>query len=218
MKVFSKKKWLILFIIQMVLAGWALFRLFVPGTMRDSLQYEIEAKYAGSIVARAQTMCDEYKYREDDEMLRDPIAHSGGFYFKHIPIASGVAISFDMSRGGKIIIKPSCIQIEEERYFKNHYFNRFDWTMTPSKQNEMYNLFEQTILKDIPYKTNRSRFIECLNFLRYAMFQLVLILFPLVPITILWVLWRFLKARLQVSKSRKARCSPWRIGDGSFSL
>lgn len=188
---FTNRDWLILCIVQLILSGWAFMRLLFPGTMRDSMQYQIAPEFASQIDVNALSMFNEHPSISNDRTNRKPIKCQQSLYYRHIPISRETTISFELSMGEECLVKPICIQIIDEKFMRNHYFNRLDRTMTLTKQNDIYRVFEKRILGDIPYEASRSDFAENLNFIRYSLFQLALIMLPLLPLTTIFMILRY---------------------------
>ncbi|MBR1727288.1 MAG: hypothetical protein IJ724_11715 [Muribaculaceae bacterium] len=181
-----------LWIIQVVLLGYSIYRLYDAGSILDKIVFRFDSKYEELILSRSDSLL-ELSLSALDLTITNPNQYKVATDYHHVQISDDIAVSYSIikpySMDTIMSISLDSYQLAHENFAYDHRFNKIDWSGSVFWQSLACNQFKEVLLSGVPYSQNHNDWMIVYNYFRYAFVYIALISSCLLPFTSAWALW-----------------------------
>ncbi len=185
-----------LWIIQIILFGYFIYRFVDSGSILDRIVFQFDASYKDLVFSRSDSLLNSSLYASNLG-LTNPNQYGGVTDYHHVEISDDIAISYTIydpdSTNNIMAISLMSYQLSREDFARDHFFNRIDWGGSILSQNKACRQFKQTMLDGVHYTQNHSDLMINYNYFRYAFVMFTGISTGLLCITSVLAIWSLVR-------------------------
>lgn len=181
-----------LWIVQVVLLGYSIYRLYDSGSILDKIVFSFDSKYEELVLSRSDSLLKVSLFALD-LMITNPNRYKVATDYHHVQVSDDIAVSYSIlkpySMDTIMSISLDSYQLGYENFAYDHQFNKIDWSGSILWQSLACRQFKEKLLIGVPYSQNHGDWMIAYNYFRYAFIHFALILSCLLPITSALALW-----------------------------